>query len=90
MPTRDGAQNPNAAMRSKARIVGTMTRLNEANQRVAIPQGDCEIDDGPRGQGPYTLYWKEGGKEVSAALTLAERTLHVVRIPADKDAPGPC
>ncbi len=59
-------------MRKKARIVGLISRLNEKKQRVRIPKGECEIDEGPDGIGPYVLYWKEDGRELGAELTLVE------------------
>jgi hypothetical protein len=66
-------------MRRKGRIVNEITRLNEAHQRVPIPTGPCELDEGPVGRGPYTLYWFENGKELSTVLSLAELTTTVVR-----------
>lgn len=67
------------SMRKKARIVGLISRLNEKKQRVRIPKGECEIDEGPDGIGPYVLYWKEDGRELGAELTLVEFANHVGR-----------
>jgi hypothetical protein len=55
----------------KARVSGTVSYLNELNQRVAVPKGPCEISNN-NGYGPNFLRWKEGDENHEIELTLIE------------------
>ena len=59
-------------MWKSARIIGVVTRPNELGQRVAIPEGECEVDKGPLGIGPYKIRWREGENLLEAEFTLQE------------------
>ena len=59
-------------MRRKARIVMSISKRGSDKRRISIPEGRCELDDGPHGAGPYVVYWNHGGQTVKAELTLME------------------
>jgi len=64
-------------MRRKARIVMPISKRCNSNRRVSIPEGRCELDDGPHGTGPYIVSWNEGNRTVSSELTLMEFVSYV-------------
>ena len=55
----------------KSRVSGTVSYLNEKNQRVSVPHGPCEISDN-NGYGPYFLRWTYHGEKYEIELTLIE------------------
>jgi len=54
-----------------ARISGLVSYLNEKGQRVAIPNGPCEISHNDM-MGPYIIRWCESGASKEVELTLKE------------------
>ena len=64
-------------MRNEARIVTSISKTLRSSQKVSIPKGDCEFDDGAHGTGPYTVYWKKNDQVCSCELTLSEFVTYV-------------
>jgi hypothetical protein len=62
--------------KKRLRISGTVTYMNEKNQRLAIPTGHHEFD-ADAGEGG-TIYWKDNnGIEHLRPLTLVEYAQYV-------------
>jgi hypothetical protein len=55
----------------KARVSGTVTYLNQINQRVPVPRGPCELCD-HNGLGPFLLQWEQAGEKHQIELALHE------------------
>ena len=64
-------------MRRTARILTPIAVTSEGSRRVSIPRGQCELDEGPHGTGPYMIYLKEGARAESFELTLTEYVSYV-------------
>jgi hypothetical protein len=60
----------------KAKISGTISYLNEKNQRVAVPRGDCEFSDND-GFGPFLLRWIDGQRHCQIELTNLEYSQYI-------------
>jgi len=55
----------------RARVSGTVSYLNEKNQRVSVPIGPCEFCDHD-GFGPFLLRWVQNGDVHQIELSLNE------------------
>ena len=59
-----------------ARVSGTVSYLNEKNQRVPVPHGQCEFCDHD-GYGPFILRWEANGQKHQIELSDIEYSQYI-------------